>query len=69
MWVLLKNFPKITDKSKIDYDEFIYLLAEKANLNKIYRAKIEGKWIEIFSEKQEKEIMELDSVKWLYNLI
>ncbi len=69
MWVLLQNFPNITTKSEINYDEFIVILSEKANLNTIYKAKIEWKWIEYFEEKQEKNIMELDSVKWLYNLI
>ena len=69
MWVLIENFPKIIDKSKIDYEEFIYILAEKSNLNKFYKAEIKWKWIEYFNEKQEKELMELDSVKNLYNLI
>jgi len=41
MSVLIENFPKVTDKSKLDYEEFIYLLAEKSNLNKFYKAKIE----------------------------
>ena len=69
MWVLIENFPKIIDKSKIDYEEFIYILAKKSNLNKFYKAEIKWKWIEYFNEKQEKELMELDSVKNLYNLI
>jgi hypothetical protein len=69
MWVLLQNFPNITTKSEMNYDEFIYVLSKKANLNNIYKAKIEWKWVEYFEEKLEKEIMELDSVKWLYNLI
>jgi len=69
MWVLLQDFPKITTKSEMNYEEFIFTLSKKANLNNIYKAKIEWKWIEYFDEKQEKEIMELDSVKWLYNLI
>jgi hypothetical protein len=69
MWVLLQNFPNITTKSEMNYEEFIYVLSEKVNLNKIYKAKIEWKWVEYFGKKQEKEIMELDSVKWLYNLI
>ena len=69
MWVLLQNFPNITTKSEMNYDEFIYVLSKKANLNNIYKAKIEWKWVEYFEEKLEKEIMELDSVKWLYNLV
>jgi hypothetical protein len=69
MWVLLQNFPNITTKSEMNYDEFIYVLSKKANLNNIYKAKIEWKWVEYFGEEQEEEIMELDSVKWLYNLI
>ena len=69
MWVLLQNFPNITTKSEMNYDEFIYVLSKKANLNNIYKAKIEWKWVEYFEEEQEEEIMELDSVKWLYNLI
>ena len=69
MWVLIENFPKIIDKNKIYYEEFIYILAEKSNLNKFYKAEIKCKWIEYFDEKQEEKIMELDSVKNLYNLI
>ena len=70
MSVLLENFPiKITNKKKIDYEEFIFKLSERANLNTIYKSKIKWEWVEYFSEETEKNIMELDSVRWLYNSI
>jgi len=69
MWVLLYNFPKITDKTEINYEEFISVLAKKSNLNTFYKTEIKGKWIEFFEDNEEKKLMELDSVKNLYNLI
>ena len=69
MWVLLQNFPEITDKKEINYEEFIFVLWKKANLNRIYKAEIKWEWVEYFEKENEKNIMELDSVKWLYNLI
>ncbi len=66
MSVSLKDFPNIKANN---YEEFILALSRKANLNRIYKAKIKWEWVKYFDEKEEKEIMELDSVKWLYNLI
>jgi len=69
MSLIVENFPVEINKSKIDYEEFIYILSKKANLNKFSKAEIKSKWVEYFSKDKEKKLMELDSVKWLYNLI
>jgi hypothetical protein len=43
MTLVVDNFPIKTDKAEIDYEEFIYILSKKANLNKIYKAEIKMK--------------------------
>jgi hypothetical protein len=43
MSLVVENIPVETGKSKVNYDEFIYILSEKANLNKAYKAEIKNK--------------------------
>ena len=50
MSLVVENFPVEINKSKIDYEEFIYILSKKANLNKFSKAEIKSKWIEYFSK-------------------
>jgi len=69
MWVVLKDFPDIIDKKEINYDDFIFILSRKSNLNNIYKTEIKWEWIEFFDKKQEEEIMKLNSVQNLYNII
>jgi len=67
MPTLIQDFP-VKIKPEIKYEDFINFLWKKAVLNKVFNAEIKWDWVEYFEEKQEQEIMELESVKSLYNM-
>ena len=69
MSIIVRDLPLKTNKKEIDYNDLIMLLSQKAVLNDVYKANIQFEWVEYFSEEAEDKIMEIDSVKSLFNSI
>ena len=67
MSIVINDLPVSIKQKEMNYDDFISLLSKKSTLNNISNSSIEFEWVEDFDKKEEKKILDLDSVKWLYN--
>lgn len=56
-------------KNNIDYEEFIEILSKKINLDNLSKASLEYEWVEHFSENEEENLLNLNSVNSLFNSI
>ena len=67
MSIVINDLPVSIKQKEMNYNDFISLLSKKSTLNNISNSSIEFEWVEDFDKKEEKKILDLDSVKWLYN--
>lgn len=56
-------------KTELSYNDFINLLTQKSLLDKVYESDIEFYWVDYFDHQDEEKIMNLKSVKSLFNSI
>ena len=56
-------------KKELSYNDFINFLSKKSVINDIQDSTIESEWIEIFEIEEERNLMNLKSVKSLFNTL